>query len=271
MNRLDLSVIVATTKKYHPLMKDFIHFYELNFPHESLDTIIVSDSCIPFNVGYKLIVTEGGTWSSCIINGLKNINTKYTLILLDDYWVFESVEYRNIENVINVMNQLEMQYLAPLSYGDLPIEFELSSEFDLHLMKIFRVKASSKPDYILNASFFYETEFLSKILFRNESAWEFESNASLRANLRIDDFRIYRFDMNGFSLGYIPGGVIKKGKWRESATEKLKLNNYTFEWKDVNAKVNTEQTIFFERYYRAMVWRARKYLNLVIFFFKLLF
>lgn len=79
------------------------------------------------------------------------------------------------------------------------------------------------------------------VLRKNESAWEFELNASYRYfNYRKS--KNYRFYMNEDPFKFLKGGIINKGEIRETAKTFLEQKSINFTWEKQKVGVSTKET-----------------------------
>ena len=175
-------------------LKIYLLTNHINFDRENVQTIDVGDDI---------------DWSSNLKRALDNINEDYVLTFLEDGILNEIVDNNKFQYYLDEFVKLDMNYLCLKDY---PKPTKISDEKQYGIIH-------NNVNYRCSIAFsLWKTKFLRKMLFKNESAWEFEINGTARSR-NIDNF--YSSDNEFFKADH----VIVKGYIQRSIYKKLKSTN----------------------------------------------
>lgn len=253
VDQFSTSIVVCSSQKYRSLIEGFIFFFNKNWsdcPYDiffSLEKESMKDSR-----GITFINSISGDWSTRLFQTLNIIKSDYIILMLDDYYIFNPVDSKFIQNAIYEMKKSNLDHLA--------FDFDSTNAFRKNL-----IQTSSKdfqlyalPKNILNYQYnvvcegVYNRESLMRLLRKNESPWEFEHYASLRSVLNRN-FSSGRVITNYNPLGYIIGGVVMKGDIRQEAKKYFSKYNYNFSFSKKIVKVSTSSTPLQIRFIRKFI------------------
>lgn len=211
---MNLSILVLSCDKYSDLWLPFFKLKNKYFV-SNYDTFIATetkkcDYCQTINVNESV-------WTKRIRESLKQIKTKYVLIMCDDFFIREYVDTKRIEETLKMFDDKTATFNFELSYNDDDIKTNL---------KNWKLRPN-KSKYMLSCQAgIWEREVLINLLGIDCDAWEWE---------RIFVDSKYKFYINSgdyiINYGYkdyIWFGI-RKGKWcREIVSffekENIKIN-----------------------------------------------
>ena len=158
------------------------------------------------------------TWSECLIEVLKKIDTDILLYLQEDYFIEKSINSKKIDEFIGLMQgNKNIKYIGLTHFGN-GGKFTEWQNNDLQLV-------SQNAEYRIStqAALWDKTTLLS-YLRSDENGWMFEIFGTKRAQKRNDLFltanrSIYNFDNP--IIYYEHTGIIK-GKWHHRMPELFK-------------------------------------------------
>jgi hypothetical protein len=238
LKELSVSVLVSTSYKYRELIDGFLYFFEKYWSYCELEVFVTLEKEIRVNFdNINFITSNSDDWSMILHNALKEINTKYVILLLDDYFLSDFVYEESLVSAINEMNKHSIDYLS-FTNSNLK-QTKISEGLDYELFMI--DKNVVQYDYFIGAAHIYNRESLKRILRKKETAWEFESYASLRAILN-KNFISSRYITHNSPIKYVGGGVIMKGRIREEARRFLDFEQYNLVFSSKEVSVSTEET-----------------------------
>ncbi|MBQ3482865.1 MAG: hypothetical protein IJA78_01680 [Clostridia bacterium] len=173
---------------------------------------------------------KGKAWTSRLQYALEQIDSKYILFSLEDYFIFDRV---NEEAFSDVLEQMERNpkwggvYFHPLRRGKpYPQEF--------HAQVAYRKTGRFQKGRTNMMIILYRKEFLKKLLVETEDAWAFESNSNLRSIVAGYDVIHYRINDSApvfwYYQKFIDGVGITSRKWLSRTHEVFEMNGIT----DVN-------------------------------------
>lgn len=257
-----ISIVVSTSYKYRELIDGFTYFFEKYWSSCEYDVYITLEKEYRLDKKmFKFITSFHDDWSTILFDTLKVIDTEYIYLLLDDYFLSDYVDAEIINNAVEEMIQNNIKYLgfskkAPeKKHTRLPT---ISDDYQLFLLN----RDFKDFDYYVGAGHIYHRKSLIQILRKNETAWEFETFASLRAMLVIS-FKSARMVISKTPIKYIGGGVIMKGMIRKEAREFLDKENFTLDFPQKIVKVSTERTPLSSRIVRKIFRPAKIFMHLL--------
>lgn len=260
INQLSTSIVVCSSQKYRSLIEGFIFFLNKNWSNCPYDIFFsLEKESMEDLKGITFINSISSDWSTRLYLTLNVIKSDYIILMLDDYYIFNPIDSKFIQNAIYEMKKSNLDHLS--------FDFGSTNALRKNLIqtssKDFQLYALSKN--ILNYQYnvvcegFYNRESLMRLLRKNESPWEFEQYASLRSVLNRN-FSSSKVITNQNPLGYISGGVIMKGEIRQEAKKYFSKYNYNFNFSKKNVKVSTSRTPLQIRLVRKIV----RFLKIII-------
>lgn len=247
----EIAILVPCSDKYYSLISGFIHFFEKNMPLSNL-SVYFSLERKKFeynNLNYHFVNSDSPYWSDRVYNTLKLISQNYVVILLDDYWLLESADTDILESFFNFAIDNSVDHLNYLETSVNYFHKLQANESINNITYYFCSKGSLGSAYLIGVGGIYNKDFLKSILRKYESAWDFETEASIRySKFKVqNNFRLTA-PINPFPYPY--GGIIHKGRIRNSVEVKSAIDEYGFEWFDQRVNVSTNETHIIIRFIR---------------------
>lgn len=212
-----LSVLVMSCDAYSDVWTGFSVCWKTNWPDCPYPVYLCAETtaCPKDMVFEQMINSPQAYWSDRLLYALKQIDSQYVLLVLDDIWLVEPIKMEDIENCINALSQNSVgttRLFCPHN-KKLPI-YEGNDAF---------VTIPFGQPYRINTTpAIWDVDFLQSILLPGESAWEFERLGSYRdaGNEKMvlgARHPIYRY------LGDL--GAIEQGKYERFTPQFAELHN----------------------------------------------
>lgn len=258
----NFTLVISSSDKYFSLIEGFIYFLEKNFVHNPFVTLFVLEEEKLDSSKYISINNKKSKWSNNLCNALKNIDSKYIILMLDDYWIEDTVDYEALIEILrfallNDVNHLTQIWQDPESSFHEISKIENASDS----IDFFSVKNNDKYDYLLQASYIFNREFLIETLRKNETAWEFETNASYRFSEGKYEKNFRFYSHRGNPLRWRFSGVIEKGRLTPSIDALLIANDIILDWRNIKVDVSTLFTPIYLRAWRKLFRPIKRLLN----------
>lgn len=196
---MDCSVLIMSCDNYEDLWKPFFKLKNKYWKDCPYETYLLTETkkceyCKTINVNEKI-------WTKRIRESLKQIKTKYVLIMCDDFFIRERVDTKRIEETLKMFDKNTATFNFELSYNVDDIESNL---------KGWKLRPN-KSKYMLSCQAgIWNREILIDLLSIDCDAWQWERQI-------INS--IYKFYINSskyiINYGYkdYKWFGVKKGKW----------------------------------------------------------
>lgn len=251
----NLTILVSSCDKNADLWPVFFQIFKKKWPDcpcriilntetqsYSFDGLNIECLCVSNNKTDK--TTLSYNWSDRLIDNLKQIKTKYTLFLLEDFYIKNQVNTLDVESLVKKLETIK-------NFGALYLSDNESNYPSYYNKKINLYKRHKFNHYKINATpAIWNTKVLLKILKKHESPWDFEFKGTNRAILFSNKkfFCTYNryFNSNlpqifNFNLAE----QLARGKWTEEAVKFLTEEkiNVDFEKREIiNFVTDAQQT-----------------------------
>lgn len=211
----DKSILVPSCDKYADLWTPFFAFKN-KFWKDCPYPVFLSSNTLNFTEPGVALVHTGKPqdWSTEIKNALLQIDSTYLLLILEDYFIYETVNQADISRLFEIAEKEKVDFLRigcyPSRYNSY-WPYEPLSEYD----GIAEIKPGAKYRINLQTAI-WNKQSLLELLLTNENPWEFEINGSKRANeKKFKSFCVIEDKNKDGIHGPIMymGGAITKGKW----------------------------------------------------------
>lgn len=238
----NFTILLMVSQKYSSLLSGYIKLYEKNWP-KSLNlslkiSIEVNQSqkniYDKLSEKYEIFHESSNSWSQRLLNALEKIETKFVIIMLEDYWIFKTINPKKIMNLFLASCEFDINHIGHL-YKKKNAHFDLRKIRNSFGLKLYEQCYSSgrSTEYFIGAGGIYNKETLKSVININENAWEFETNASNRF-VEMNFRKVYRNIGKSDYFGYPDGGIISKGAIRSKKIDQLILNEkIELNWKKV--------------------------------------
>ena len=185
MNKHDVTIVFCTCDAYADLWENFFILLEKYWPECSAEIILNTETKSfqykHFRISEPLNCAKNISWSDRLSISLKRVKTPYVLMMLDDFYLKAPVDHGRFLETLEYMKSnpgvASITYLKEpgirKSRLDLP-GFNDRSQFSLYKMTAHIT--------------LYRKDYLQSILKKDETAWEFEVNGTIRSWFRKGSF-----------------------------------------------------------------------------------
>lgn len=200
-----LAIVILTCDHYSDLWKPFFQLFDKHWKNSPYKVYLASNEKKVEHVSINTLLSGADKdWSSSVKGSINQLDEEYVLLLLDDVFFTEDVDFEALESLLQTFIKLNMNYL----------KMKNSPKPDIKVDSILGgISAGSLYRTAIYPSMWKKSTLL-ELLKDGESAWEFELKGAVRSN-EYDGF--YSLHENFFSEIH---GVIK-GKWTKNAYKKL--------------------------------------------------
>lgn len=164
---MNVSVLIGSCDAYSSIWKNFDVLFRRywNLPTKN---ILVSETLQFDNDLYQTVIPGHKSWGERMLIGLDQINTEYTVFLLDDYYLTEPFTQEFINEHIAILESYGAQkIMMDIDYGT-PIYFLEHLHDDLYKFKL-------ESDYLNSVQpSIWKTSYLKQVLKPEYSPWQFE-------------------------------------------------------------------------------------------------
>lgn len=200
--------MIFSCDKYQDLWDP--HFFLLNkyWNKKNIKTILVTDCNTSRKIDNVEIVSAGedSQFSERVPAAVKCVNSKYVMITLDDYMLTEKVDERKIENILDIMDKENLDYVRLYRYPRKKLGSKLKG-----YKGIYHIDATKTYQVNLFVGI-WRKEFLKKTFVEEKNAWQYEvslASAAKKENAKCamtngDEFKIIDVVCKGkfFHKGY---------------------------------------------------------------------
>lgn len=169
-----------------------------------------------------LLTGSGKTWSQMLLEALMRIETKYVILLLDDYLLYKKVENARIAELLRIadMKSAVCLRLFPEPGPDLPLQ-DCPGIGTIGENAAYRVSTQ--------AAIWNRMDLIS-LLNPSESAWEFEYHSQQRSlSLRAPFLSVQKEANNPhYPYTYVFTGIVR-GRWTREALRLCRKENITLD------------------------------------------
>lgn len=170
------TVITMGCNEYHDIA-DLNAFFLKKYWNDETKKVYVTETKMPQRESFDLVVTteENMKWCLRLSQALEKIDTPYVIMLCDDFFISKQVDYKKINELINVCveNKLGCLKLMPAADG-----YEIINE-QLGNSKNGMYRITTMPAI-------WEKNYLKKLAELGGSAWDFELKGS-KYSLELDE------------------------------------------------------------------------------------
>jgi len=205
MNKHQIDLMVVSCDSYSDVwpyfFDNFFNFWQ-NCPLEIY--LLSNNKTFSSTKINQMKIGSDVSWSDNLINGLKNLNNNYVLLLIDDLIINRRVSNNYFNNISDWVNINNPNYLKLKK-----TRYSINNDsLSCKIPKFSLYKTSVLPSI-------WKVETLIRLLKKGESAWDFEIAGTKRA-FSYDNFFSLRKDFI-----YYENSIIK-GKWQRSIHSKIK-------------------------------------------------
>ena len=163
------TVLVSSCDSYRDVEKPFVKLFRKYWPDCPFETVLVSETGSVEGFDRVVLAGVGKTWCETIDIALKQITTPYVILLMNDYFLCSPV---NTPALLVRLEDAQKFNAASLRLNPMPPGRKLYAQSDL-------LEMPKNVAYCVTCQVsIWEHGFLSGLVKRNKSAWEFERQGS---------------------------------------------------------------------------------------------
>ena len=205
------SVVVASCDKYADLWRPFAALFGHYWPECPYETVLVTESPVAQPpAGYSRVVSAGKQgWGDRLAFALAGIDTPYTLLLCDDYFLCAPVDAAVIERCLLLARKYDAGNLRLIPNPPHTAVFSDAERLGVY--------EPSTAYCIATQAGLWNTRFLQRIAQGYNSIWEFERRGSFRDDLTMP--------LLGTAEKVFPFiDAVHKGRWEDEALRLCRLH-----------------------------------------------
>lgn len=198
------AVLVISCDKYADLWSPFFKAYKAQFSDWAQTPLYLGSNAIDCNEPGVITLKVGDTdWSSGLMKLLDGIPNEYVLTMLEDFFLSSPLSLTRLNDALAEMRELKAHCVKLHNYTPSSLVSKTASSLEL-------INAGT-PYRVCTQAAIWKKSTLQSLVIRGESPWQFENNATLRANnLSEKEFRVAR--TNVITAHY--EHVVERGMWR---------------------------------------------------------
>ena len=212
-----MAVLVVSCDEYSDLWNDFFNLFEKYWPDLPYKFYLANNTKKYSRKNLEVInCGEGAQWSSRVRTALNVIEEKYICMLLEDLFLSDFVNTKELDSAINIMEQNKLFYYKLFTFS------KIKTSTYKNIPYLQTIPSTLEYGVSLQASI-WEKQFLLDLVGTDDyNAWKFEANFHKDAT-DIIDYSKCVYDNR--DLLHICHGVVQ-GCFLPSAIRKLKKIGY---------------------------------------------
>jgi hypothetical protein len=214
MGNKRLTLFVASPDSYSDVFEVFMQCYQKNCEDSPYELILATNTGQYKNITVMTNNNPGDNWIDRAIPALKRIDTKYILLMVDDIFIIQKVDFRKIERILDDMDEYQLNFCG------------LSNNFKGKCLRkgSILVYVKQRQAYAKNLQFgiFRRDYLISELGDGSKSGWDLEKKW---VNETATASQAYFTDIVSCKekiIKFVHG--IDKGKWLPGALNSLKKN-----------------------------------------------
>ncbi len=213
---MPLELVILSCDKYADLWEHHINLLQKYWCLSEIKISLVSESdCGKSFQNVNIIKAGSKEFSSRLEYALSFIESKYVLLILDDYFLCNKVSFDKIKNLIDECEQKNVDYIRLFKRPKHSVKEEFANGF-------YRIDTSDNYAVNLFPSI-WKTEKLRETFIKPASAWEYEVSLSKTAFCK--NFLCLMASESLFPIV----DILRKGKIKRSAKAFLRKENIKIE------------------------------------------
>ncbi len=199
--RSTCTVLISSCDKYADLWGPFFKLFNKNWKDCPFNIALITEEKEANIDGVRsLALGRGKSWSLLLSESLEIIDTPYVLLMLEDFFIRDKVNSKDIEELLVDMkeNSLNMLRLIPRPAPDIQISNNIKEYGAISSFSHYRVSTQAA---------FWRVSVLKGIIRVNENAWEFEVNGTKRGVVYDNFYCTYDVKIPYYHH------VVERGKW----------------------------------------------------------
>ena len=199
----DITLLIGTCDRYDVLWENFMILTDKYFKVDCPKLFVTENKRVP-SADYETHLGKKLPWSNRMFSALDTIDTEYVFLLLDDYYLRETITEDDISTYIKFLDEVKGNKMMIAPYDN-------ENAYTLHDVvyddKYFKLTNDSKYQTAIMPSVL-RTDWFKNSLIPNQHIWDVETEGNLA--IKGKDNKIY-MDKKEFP-GIAPGIVRQGGK-----------------------------------------------------------
>jgi hypothetical protein len=242
IHNTDCALLVMSCDAYADLWKPFFTLLHRHWPDCPFPVYLGTGQLACDDPGVIVLRSDGGRdWSRCALDYLGQISQAHVLVMLDDFFLRESVCTSDVFHCLDFARQ-HAAVLVRLIPRPKPTDC-LPNE------KLIGESKAGSPYRLSTQAAIWNREALRALLRTNESIWDFENGGNARADsIPTGFFSVWRGVLS--YEGRFAHHVIEKGKW-------LPSEKWIFRRQNIGCDFSRRETLSFQPtlfYYSAQIF-----------------
>lgn len=234
----ELTILTSSFDNYSELWQPHYHFLfkywpELNNRYKNIPVKLISNQ-LDFNHPRveSLKIGADTTWSANMLKALDKVDTKYVLILLDDYIINDYVNQARLVEFLSLLEHSNGAYIE-IFHDDRMFTYNFEPNYKLVNLVDDVIIRSKRKSHFINSlqACIWDKEKLIELLDSKESAWDFENQGNKRA--RKSPYPFYMVTKNP-AFKYL--NAVAKRAYEADVVEFINNNGLEFEPKKLPVK-----------------------------------
>lgn len=210
-----VSLVIVSCSAYEDVLQAlFTKLDEINFFKISFNKKVLASDYENKNNSFVLSKMDdlvyAANWGERVRNALKEIETEYTLVLLDDYIPTDELSFSKFNAALEIKHNYDCIYLSSVFSDLVGIDIDFLEGF---------VEVPDNFLYRVNSTIgLWRTNSLLDVLSDDDSPWEWEAFAGLSSRGSVMRFAAPKDELSQvYFYSYKTGGAVYRGSWVKSA------------------------------------------------------
>ena len=211
----DCTVLVCSCDKYADVLGPFAELWRKFWPDCPFETVLVTETASSEGFNRVILAGPGKPWCENLAIALKEIDTPYVLMLMDDYYLKSPVD---TSLILRRLEEAKKFNAASLRLNPMPPGRTARRDTDL-------LEMPKDVAYCVTCqTSIWNRDFLLGLAERNKSAWEFERYGSFMVGAEKRPILVTR-------TREMPDvDTVHKGHWVPDGVALLRRNNIDYDF-----------------------------------------
>lgn len=240
-----VSILILSCDAYADLWRPCVTLWRVHWPECPWPLVIGAEEATFDDPTVRVVrAPKGAAWSDCVAAHLRQIDTSWVLLVLEDFLLRDRVSAGRLQRLLRVAQAADFVCLRLVKRPGPRPEDRWGSSGELGVLQ------PGAPYRVSTQAAFWRREALARLLVPGESAWAFEANASARARV------LFPAGFVGVYRDALPYGhhVIERGQW-------FPWDAWSFRRADVGCDFRRRKVMSWPA---ALRWLARKAKDLAL-------
>lgn len=199
-----VSILIPSCDGYSDLWRPCVNLWRRHWPKCPWPLVIGAEEATFDDPTVRIVrAPRGAAWSDCVGAYLRQIETPWVLVVLEDFFLRDNVSEGRLQRLLRTAQKNDLACLRLVKRpGPHPAD-RFAGSGDLGFLR------PDAPYRVSTQAAFWRCDALARLLVPGESAWAFETNGSMRAQA------IFPSGFVGVYRDALPYGhhVVERGQW----------------------------------------------------------